>query len=138
MKPIYHFTASLALGLAVFACSRSFWAFWLGFLPGVFIDLDHLIDYWALKPPHPFNVKEFLDSEKYDEQKRYLFVFLHSWEWVALLWIAAYYLGWPVYFLAFTLSITLHLLMDIANTGKHKLHPLSYFFVFRILRKFRK
>lgn len=138
MRPVFHFIASFVLGAAVFIYSRSLWIFCLALLPGIFIDLDHLIDYWALKPAQPFSIKEFLDSEKYDQQRKYLFIFLHSWEWVFLLWIAAYCLNWPLYVLIPVLSITLHLLMDIANIGRDKLHPLSYFFVFRALRKFTK
>lgn len=138
MRPIYHLVASLALAIILFVITKSITASIVIILAGVFIDLDHLIDFWVLKPENPFSVKEFLNSEKYNKQAKYIFVFFHAYEWLIILLVINYLLNWPLYLLAFTLAITLHLTLDLKNLRYHTMHPLSYFIIFRILKKFKK
>ena len=96
MRPIYHIIVSICLGLAVFALTQSFLAFIIIILTGVFIDLDHLVDFWATRPKNPLSIKDFLDSERYNKQAKYMFVFLHGYEWLIALIILNYIFGWPL------------------------------------------
>ena len=131
MRTIYHLLASSVLGAVLFYITRSLSAAAVAVLAGVFIDLDHLIDFWALKPKNPFSVKDFLNSEKNDLQAKYLFVFAHAWEWVVALWILTVLLNWPVLLLSFVLSITLHLTLDqIYNLRHYKMPKISYFITY--------
>ncbi|MDD5750629.1 MAG: hypothetical protein PHU56_03205 [Candidatus Pacebacteria bacterium] len=138
MKPFRHIVASALLGLMFLIFIRPFWAALAAFLAGVFIDLDHLIDFWALKPDNLFSVKDFLDSEKHDRQAKWVFVFLHSWELIAALWLLAFIGHWPTLVTALAAGFTLHMIMDIANLRSPKMHPLTYSLIFRAVKKFKK
>ncbi|PIU15442.1 hypothetical protein COT20_01680 [bacterium (Candidatus Gribaldobacteria) CG08_land_8_20_14_0_20_39_15] len=138
MKPMQHLIFSGILGLGFLIFIRPFWAALIAFSSGIFIDLDHLIDFWALKPAKPFNVKDFLHSEKYNCQKKWLFVFLHNWESIIGLWLWAYFGHWSTIVTALAAGLTLHLIMDIANLRSYKMHPFAYFLIFRLIKGFKK
>jgi len=138
MKPLYHLVASSFLGIAILVITKSYPAALAAFLAGIFIDLDHLIDFWALESRKPFSIKDFLNAEKYDLQRKWVFIFLHSWELMAGLFIWDYFHHWPVILTAITASMTFHLLLDIYNLTDRKMHPLTYFLVFRIIKGFKK
>lgn len=139
MRPLKHIIASAILGIGFLLFVKPPWAALIVFLTGVFIDLDHLVDFWALKPARPFNVKDFLDSEEYDKQVKWIFVFFHSYEIIAGLWLWAVLAHWPIWPTALAAGATLHMILDINNL-KHpcKMRPLTYFLVFRIAKKFKK
>lgn len=139
MRPIWHTLSSFVLAVAIFFFTRFLGAAVVALLAGVFIDSDHLIDYWALKPQRPFSVRDFLDSEKYNKQAKFFFLFLHGWEWLALLIIFTWVSGWNVILLSLTLSVVLHLALDCYNQiNDKKANPLAYFFFFRVLKGFNK
>jgi len=139
MRPLKHIIASAILGIGFLLFVKPAWAALIVFLAGVFIDLDHLVDFWALKPLLFFNIHDFLDAEKYDKQVKWIFVFFHSWELIAGLWLWAVIGHWPIWPTAIAAGATLHMILDIDNL-KHpyKMHPLTYFLIFRIIKKFKK
>ncbi|PIR91239.1 hypothetical protein COU03_02600, partial [bacterium (Candidatus Gribaldobacteria) CG10_big_fil_rev_8_21_14_0_10_41_12] len=67
MRPLRHIIASAILGIGFLLFVKPAWAALIVFLTGIFIDLDHLVDFWALKPLLLFNIHDFLDAEKYDK-----------------------------------------------------------------------
>ena len=138
MRPLKHIIASAILGIGFLLFVRPFWAGLVVFLAGVFIDLDHLIDFWALKPRRPFSVRDFLDSESRDDQIKWIFVFFHSWELVVGLWLWAFLAHWPLWQTSIAAGITLHLILDIANMRRCKMHPLAYFLIYRAIKGFKK
>jgi len=138
MRPFRHIIASAILGIGFLIFVRPFWAALVVFLAGVFIDLDHLIDFWALKPRRPFSVRDFLDSESRNDQTKWIFVFFHSWELVAGLWLWAFLAHWPLWQTSIAAGITLHLILDIANIRQFKMSPLVYFLFFRAIKGFKK
>ncbi len=138
MKPLFHFVTSSILAVVIFLITRSLSASLLVVLVGVFIDLDHLIDFWAMKPKNPFSVRDFLDCEKYNEQRKYIFIFAHAWEWVIALLVLGYLLAWPLLLTALTLTITLHLLLDIYNVITKAVPWWTYSFILRAIKGFRK
>jgi len=138
MRPLNHFIISLAGAVMFYIFTRYLFGSLLLFTAGFFIDLDHLIDYWALKPKKPFSLKAFLDSEKYDNQKKYTFIFFHGWEWATLLWFLTFLFNFPLWLLAITVGISLHFVLDIHNIISEKISPLNYFFIKRALRGFKK
>jgi len=139
MRPLKHIIASAILGIGFLLFVRPPWAALIVFLTGVFIDLDHLVDFWALKPKNPFSVKNFLNAEKYDKQAKWIFVFFHSWELIIGFWLWAFLAHWPLWPTSIAAGATLHLILDIDNL-KHpcKMHPLTYFLFFRIIKGFKK
>ncbi len=140
MRPLYHVIASLVLAFLVYILMRQIEVALFAFLVGVFVDLDHLIDFWVLEPSQPLSIKAFLDSERYGEQRKWIFLFFHGWEWVALLFVLAYYYNWNIYLLVAGVALALHFFMDIKNLsrGPEKGHPFTYFFFFRLIKGFKK
>ena len=107
-------------------------------LSGIFIDLDHLIDFLI------FSKERFLlrDLLKWCETdwERSIFPF-HSWEAYLIFALFTYYLPHPAQF-GLLLGCGLHLLLDqIGNRYflKHdSIRPLFYFITYRALKGFRK
>lgn len=99
-------------------------------LVGIFIDLDHLIDYFiyfGLK----FNLADFLKGLYLKSGKIYLF--LHSWELIVPLWIWGIYFKQETLAWAITIGFITHLLIDEYNRKE----PLMYFLTFRVLNGFK-
>ena len=137
MRPIWHILSSFILGIIVFYFSKSFFAGFLVVLSGVFIDLDHLIDFWASAPKNPFSIKQFYHMDKYLESKGdyYTFVFLHSWELMATLVTLVIIYG-NIYLFAITVGFLLHFMLDSFNLEKTD-HPLTYLLMFRAFKGFK-
>lgn len=137
MRPIWHIISSFILGAVIFFYTREFYAGLLAFLVGVFVDLDHLLDFWISAPENPFSVKQFYHMDKHLKSKGdyYTVILFHAWEWIILL--AALTFVYPnIYLIAFILSILLHLILDNFNLKKED-HPLSYSIIFRALKGFK-
>jgi hypothetical protein len=100
---------------------------------GVFIDFDHLADYW---PQTGFNtdVRRFMGFFHRRQNQRML-LFLHAWEWclgtLLGLLILGCHLAWPYWA---CIGWFVHLLLD--QRFNH-LHPFAYFFMFRVQRGFK-
>lgn len=90
------------------------------------IDLDHLIDYFFFKGQILFNLNEFLTSD-YFKRVGHIFVFLHGWEYVAIIGILSYIKKWNNIYLAIFLGLLIHLVWDSINVGS----PLFYSIVYR-------
>lgn len=140
MRPIYHIVSSLALATLIYFLGYGLTPALIAFLAGVFIDLDHLIDFWALKPKNPFDVRLFLNSEELDNQKKYFLLFGHGWEWLFLVFLLTYFFHWDINLLCLGFGLALHFLLDIANLkkGPNKYNPLTYLFFFRLIKGFKK
>lgn len=130
MRPIWHLISSFLL--AIF--TNSIGAGLIVFLTGVFVDLDHVFDFWVSRPKNFFGIRKFLDSKRYIKKR--IFVLFHSWEYLIILVIFAYYLNWPILLSAFIAGLALHYLLDVYNLLEDKMHILSYFMVFRIAKRF--
>lgn len=137
MRPIWHIISSLVLSVVILFFTRSITAGLVALLAGVFIDIDHLVDFWISKPKNPFSVKAFIDSDSYVKINKRIFVPLHAWEWVFLLFVVSYQLNWLLLFI-FALSLGLHLILDtLYHIWQEKGSPLVYFITFRLIKKFR-
>ena len=137
MRPVWHILASFILGLVIFYFSKSLFAGFLVLLSGVFIDLDHLMDFWASAPENAFSIKQFYHMDKHLESKgdHYTFILLHSWEIIIVLTILvfSYY---NIYLASIVLGVLVHLIMDTFNLKKTD-HPFTYFLLFRVFKKFK-
>ncbi|MBI4039335.1 hypothetical protein HY388_00725 [Candidatus Daviesbacteria bacterium] len=131
---IFHLTAHylLAVSIAIFfwIATRRFWASVLVVLVGVFIDLDHLFDYfyaygWSWSPGLFFKHAFTAVSGK-------AFLPLHGWDLVAILLV----IGWKsknIIVSAVAVGMFAHLMMDqylVAN------HPFAYFLFYRLINNF--
>jgi len=84
MKPSKHVIASLLVSALVWWWLRSSAAALACFLAGVFIDLDHIVDF-SYNFQHQLRIRRFFTVFEFDVLEN-IFVFLHSWEF-ALVWL---------------------------------------------------
>lgn len=106
------------------------------FLFGFFIDVDHLFDYFV-SYGFNFNLSCFFDVCSYIEQSKKVYVLFHGWEYIAIFWLIAKWIGkrkkikgleWAV-----SLSYFGHIFLDNFSFSHH---PFSYFFIYRLLNNF--
>lgn len=99
-------------------------------LVGIFIDLDHLIDYFlyfGLK----FSWIDFFKGSFLKSGKIYLF--LHSWELIVPLWIWGIYFKQEILASVIMIGFIAHLLIDQFREKK----TFMYFLTFRVLNGFK-
>jgi hypothetical protein len=109
------------------------WCGIVSFCAGVFIDLDHLFDYFY---SHSFtiNPKKVYQACLEMNLKRW-FLFLHSYELVALFWIAIWLFSLSAVWKALAIGFTQHIIFDqITNP----INTCGYFLTYRIMRGFDK
>lgn len=117
---LYKLTDSLGVSLWVF-------------IMGVFIDIDHYIDY-VRENGISFNPKKvYLACEEGHIYFKKFILFLHSYELILVLWLAIFMLDLGIVWKYAALSFSLHLLLDqMANP----VVPFAYFFSFRAVNSF--
>lgn len=105
-------------------------------LGGVFIDLDHWLDFWLSRPSQPFSLKGFLAPDIYVKKvNQRVFVFLHSWELTLALFIVLCYLNWPLWLLGLWLGMFFHLVLD--HIFNKTVNAFGYFLLYRSAKSFR-
>jgi len=104
-------------------------------LAGIFIDVDHIFDYY-LQRGITLKIKSIY-SWCLEREFNFLFLFFHSLELVFLLWIAISVFKLGIFWVAFAIGITQHMVLDILF-NKDVVYSYSYFLTFRIMKKFRK
>lgn len=120
------------ISVFVWAHFQSAWCALVSFLAGVLIDLDHLFDYFSIHR-FTFNVRKIYYCCLYMRLKN-LYLLLHSYELVALLWIATYVFSLSNTWKAVAIGMTQHIILDqMVNPMK----TFGYFIVFRISKGFR-
>ncbi len=85
MRLSKHVLASVIISALVWWWLRSLSATLACFLAGVFLDLDHIIDF-LYNRRRPFKISRFLTTFEFDALENIL-VLLHAWEF-ALIWLA--------------------------------------------------
>lgn len=103
-------------------------------LGGFFVDLDHLLDYSFVYGLN-FNLHLFLSGEHF-AQMRKIHVLFHGWEYLFILWFAAYKTKNVKlrYFLAATSSGLLsHLVFDMYS---NHVYFLGYSVIYRFMHNF--
>ncbi|HYK87986.1 MAG TPA: hypothetical protein VE398_04420 [Acidobacteriota bacterium] len=132
MTPNQHAAVSVSSGLFLGVILRS-WAAGLSCcLIGIFIDLDHLLDYW-INRGFSLNIRDFLDF-CYHGTSPTFYVILHGYEFIpAYLWLTTIPVlrpfGWGL-----TVGYSLHLLGD--QFFNNHLNRWTYFFSFRLFHRF--
>ena len=111
---------SVGVGAMVWAYTRSLYAIVAALLVGVFIDVDHVLDlyYWLVR-----------------NDKRRVWVLLHSYELVPPFLAGAYLTGWSPAVLAAALAFLAHILTDQLT---NHVRPLTYFLTYRVAHGFRR
>lgn len=111
--------------LVLYACT---------FLVGVFVDSDHMIDYF-LAFGFSFNVRNFFSGKQFRKSNK-IYVFFHSAELLiipAIIILFSNNSTLNIVALAMGMSFLLHLIYD---TASNQMHPMAYFFVYRFFSNF--
>ena len=132
MRPVKHLLSSAAVGGIFYLYSNSFFSSSICFLSGVLIDLDHFIDFYLNYKRWPLNLQEFC-SNCLEFKFGRLYVFLHSLELIAFVWLLIIILKMNLIWVAVATGITLHIILDIAG---NKVEPFSYFLIYRFKKRF--
>ena len=104
------------------------------FLSGIFIDLDHHLDYFIVHRRIPLSYKKLYDFFSDDAYPK-VFILFHSWEALAGFWYLIGILKLDAVWIGSAVGITAHMICDqMANPLK----PLGYFLVYRIKNGFLK
>lgn len=111
-----------------------FWCVFYAFLTGLFVDVDHLVDYF-----HAYgfiwNMQLFFQA-KYFAQTGYNFVPLHGFEYVLILGFITHFIkdkNKKLYIMILASSLFIHLCIDIFIGG---VPSEEYFILFRLWHGF--
>lgn len=113
MKPAGHIVISSAIGLTVAATTDTPWAMATALVPGVLVDVDHVLDYY-----------QWFIRRKTDR----VFYLLHGWEYALLLAVAGLVLSWHPLVLGAFLGYLSHI---VADQLVNKAYPLTYSLAYR-------
>ena len=131
MKVQHHVAISTVLA-GTFGGILQSWTVAAGvFLMGVFIDIDHVFDYFIQLGPE-FNIRRFFHAS-YQRGYPKAFLILHAWEW-AVIWAGiAYLTGFHLFFVGILMGFIQHMILDqIFNRP----HEFGYSFFWRLFNKF--
>ncbi len=122
-------------GAAVcYAATRSAPAGVVFFVVGVLMDVDHLIDYLRLFRFRPLSSSVFRDMAAHMTSGQRIYLVLHGYEVVALVWLVLAAVGFPFIGAILGSSVLLHLVLDQCT---NEVTPFAYFLSYRIVKRFR-
>jgi hypothetical protein len=126
-----HAAISIVLSGILYPLFRS-WGLSLACLvSGIFIDLDHVIDY-VKQCGLSFDIKKFF--KVYHEDSLLKVRLLHGWEWVAFFLLAAWMTDWNPWVVGVLIGFFQHILLDTINRGESF---LSYSLIWRWKKGFK-
>lgn len=130
-----HVIFSVLVGFAVWKIwKKPLWSFASAIASGVFVDLDHLIDYF-IAFGMDFRMDYFLRSYQFLKTDK-IYVILHGWEYVIILFAALLFLKSQkakTAVAALALGLFFHLGVD---TLLNQVPARSYFLLYRVKHKF--
>jgi len=131
MRVSQHITISVIASSGAYLLTKSTGLSLSMLISGIFIDLDHIPDYFVNIGKIKFDFKDFIRKcDSYELKKVYLF--LHSFELLIILALITYFYRNSI-LIGITLGLTVHILLDaIFNYG----HTFTYFFIYRYMKKF--
>ncbi|MBD3426756.1 MAG: hypothetical protein GF409_05955 [Candidatus Omnitrophica bacterium] len=120
-----HAVISIMLAAFFYFLTRKWtWAL-LAIAGGVFIDLDHLFDYFRFFG-FRFSLRDFFDHKYLASGK--CFILLHSWEVIAAAWLVSVLVEWMV---PVATGMSLHLLVDYLYSHRGEARELSLIYRWR-------
>ncbi|OGW85460.1 MAG: hypothetical protein A2987_02730 [Omnitrophica bacterium RIFCSPLOWO2_01_FULL_45_10] len=133
MKPLAHVGVSGLVSILVGAYFKSFGCAILSFVAGVFVDLDHVLDYYL---NHGFTLqasKIYYACLEFNLKR--IYILLHSYEVIILFWVWLFLRGQGNLYTAIAIGMTQHVVFDQLT---NPLDGLGYFLTYRIIKGFDK
>ncbi len=134
MRPTNHIIISGVVSAIFAVWARSWGAVCACFLSGIFIDLDHHLDYFIARKEIPLSYNKLVDFLRNDHRSK-IFLFLHSYEVLFLIWAGIFLLGLDLVWVGIAIGFTTHVLCDeVVNPIK----PMAYFLTYRAKNRFAR
>ena len=109
MKPSKHIVISAGAGMLLGLWIKSWGAGIACFLSGVFLDLDHFLDYYIDRKSLTLRYKEF-EEHCASRDREKVYVVLHSFEIIFLFWLTLYIFELNWLWIGLAVGASLHLL----------------------------
>ncbi len=141
MKPVPHIIISFSFSLALWLFLKSLSAAVVCFIAGVFIDVDHLIEYLINFGWKGFSLQSCYRECDHSTVRNGLFKFkklyliFHSVEFALMFWLLAFYTK-NIYIFAFALGYFTHMVADIMG-NREFMQSYFYFISWRASHKFQ-
>jgi len=133
LKPEYHVAISLALSLIFYLITHSLFGSIACLLTGIFIDLDHFLDFWFIgERKISLNIKKFFEYFYNHKYKKAVILF-HSIELIPIIILLGNFLFSKIVTYGILFGFISHILTDYVGNG---VKPLTYFFIYRLYKKF--
>ncbi len=108
----HHVVISTAISGVLYAIFKSWGLAIASFIAGIFIDLDHVIDY-VLECGFHFDRDKFF-SFFYGEKYKKITLIFHGWEWLAVLLFIAWKTDWNPWVTGILIGCSQHMAADRA------------------------
>ena len=131
MKLPQHAAASAVISGALHLAFRSGELTLSSFAAGVFIDLDHVLDFFR-EHGVSADVPKFFHACHGRHFERAV-LFLHAWELLPVLGVVAWQMGWNAWALGALIGMGHHLMLDQFSNG---VSPFGYSLIWRIRQGF--
>ena len=115
MKLHHHVAFSATISLLLYMIFKSWYLSLVCLLSGVFIDLDHFIDYFREQGIN-LDMKKFFSICDNGQFDRVILLF-HGWEWVILIGVLGWSSGWNPLTTGLVIGIGHHLVLDAFYNG---------------------
>jgi hypothetical protein len=141
MKPAQHLIISFSLSLAIWMFLKSLSAAAVCFITGIFMDIDHLLEYLIHFGWREFSLGNLCRECDTNTIKkgmfrfRKLYLIFHSVEFSVIFWLTAIYTK-NIYIFALALSYFIHLVFDFIGNSS-VVRPYFYFISWRLACNFR-
>ena len=133
MMPSKHVVVSTVTSAVFFAVTKSWGGSLACFLSGIFIDLDHVVDYWIIRKKICYSYKKLMDFCLEQTEKAYMI--FHSYELLVFLLAVVITLHFQVVWLGCLIGLSVHMFFDqVTNT----IDPFAYFLFYRAKLGFTK
>lgn len=132
MKPVTHAVISLGVSALLLTWTKSWAAAFACFLSGIFIDIDHHLDYCLMRGKFPFLYRELQDYCLTARNGK-LYIIFHSYELLLIFWIILTYYRLDGIWIGIAIGMSVHLVCD---QWSNPLKPLAYFITYRIKHGF--
>lgn len=133
MKVKHHLISSGVISSVVYLVTNSPVNAVTSFAAGVFIDLDHLFDYYA-NFGFTYRLKEIYRALA-DVKLKKVYLFLHSIELLIVFWVFIFLIPLKSIYLAVAIGMTQHVFFDFLY---NPVIPRGYFLFYRINKNFMR
>ncbi len=115
MKLQHHTAFSIIISAITYMIFKSWGIAIVSLISGIFIDLDHLLDYFV-EYGWPLKIKKFFYVFEEGQISR-AFLLLHGWEWLILLAVTSWSTNWNPWITGMLIGFGQHMLIDKTFNG---------------------